>query len=197
MAYTLGEAAKATGLTRPSILKAIQTNRLYAKKDDLNRWQIEPQDLFAIYPKKDEEKQEKKQQENTNDVSALHVKLHFLQEEKKLLETYIDDLKKDRDSLRDMFERERAHSMHQTAITARALEMAQEARRALAILQQETPTSPPPVFSQPEPPQPPATEAPTDEKFWRGAKVVMPNGAFAASAKQSQRRWWWPFGRQR
>lgn len=46
---TLTEAAKSTGLTRPGLLKAIQTGRLSASKNDLGQWQIDPAELFRVY----------------------------------------------------------------------------------------------------------------------------------------------------
>lgn len=46
---TLTEAAKATGLTRPGLLKAIQTGRISASKNDLGQWQIDPAELFRVY----------------------------------------------------------------------------------------------------------------------------------------------------
>lgn len=46
---SLTEAAKATGLTRPGLLKAIQTGRLSASKNDVGQWRIDPAELFRVY----------------------------------------------------------------------------------------------------------------------------------------------------
>jgi hypothetical protein len=50
MAYTLGQAAKATGKTKAAISQAIAANRISAIKDDLGRWQIDPAELHRVYP---------------------------------------------------------------------------------------------------------------------------------------------------
>lgn len=50
MAYTLGEAAKATGKTKPTILRAIQTHKISAIKHEVTgAWQIEPAELHRVY----------------------------------------------------------------------------------------------------------------------------------------------------
>jgi hypothetical protein len=50
MAYTLGQAAKATGKTKAAISQAIAAHRISAIKDDVGRWQIDPAELHRIYP---------------------------------------------------------------------------------------------------------------------------------------------------
>jgi hypothetical protein len=47
--FTLAEAAKETGLTKPAILKAIQKGRVSAAKDDKGQWLIDPAELFRVY----------------------------------------------------------------------------------------------------------------------------------------------------
>lgn len=51
-ALTLGQAAKETGQSKPTILRAIQGGRLAATRDDKNQWCIEPAELFRVYPAK-------------------------------------------------------------------------------------------------------------------------------------------------
>ena len=43
---TLGQAAKETGLSKPSISKAIKTGRLSAVKTENGEYQIDPVELF-------------------------------------------------------------------------------------------------------------------------------------------------------
>jgi hypothetical protein len=50
MAYTLGEAAKATGKSKPGIAKAIAQGRISAAKDDSGQWKIDPAELHRVYP---------------------------------------------------------------------------------------------------------------------------------------------------
>jgi hypothetical protein len=50
MAYTLGQAARATGKSKPTVQRSIKTGRISASKDDLGNWQIEPAELHRVYP---------------------------------------------------------------------------------------------------------------------------------------------------
>jgi chromosome segregation ATPase len=50
MGHTLGTAAKATGLSRTAILRAIKTNKISAQKNDLGEWNIDPAELHRVYP---------------------------------------------------------------------------------------------------------------------------------------------------
>ncbi len=47
--YSVKQAAAATGRTKPTILRAIQNNRIAATKDELGKWQIEPAELYRVY----------------------------------------------------------------------------------------------------------------------------------------------------
>ena len=49
MAYTLGQAAKATGKTKSTIQVAIKSGRLSASRDDVGRYQIDPAELHRVY----------------------------------------------------------------------------------------------------------------------------------------------------
>ena len=50
MAYTLGEAARATGKAKPTIARAIQAGRISASRSDTGDWQIDPAELHRVYP---------------------------------------------------------------------------------------------------------------------------------------------------
>ncbi|RYF20244.1 MAG: DNA-binding protein [Oxalobacteraceae bacterium] len=52
MAYTLGEAAKATGISKASISRAINSGRISAIKNDSGSFSIEPVELHRVYPPK-------------------------------------------------------------------------------------------------------------------------------------------------
>ena len=49
MAYTLKQAAEATGKTKPTILRAIQKSKVSAKKDEHGEWLIDPAELHRVY----------------------------------------------------------------------------------------------------------------------------------------------------
>ena len=50
MSYTLAAAAKATGLKKARILKAIETGRIASRKDERGEWHIERAELHRIFP---------------------------------------------------------------------------------------------------------------------------------------------------
>lgn len=52
MAYTLGEAAKATGISKASISRAINSGRISAIKNEVGSFSIEPVELHRVYPPK-------------------------------------------------------------------------------------------------------------------------------------------------
>ena len=55
MGYTLGIAAKATGKSRTTILRAIEKGKISAKKDEHNQWNIDPAELHRVYPLKQQD----------------------------------------------------------------------------------------------------------------------------------------------
>lgn len=52
MAYTLGEAAKATGISKASISRAVSSGRISAVKKEDGSFSIEPVELHRVYPPK-------------------------------------------------------------------------------------------------------------------------------------------------
>jgi single-stranded DNA-specific DHH superfamily exonuclease len=49
MAYSLKQAADATGRSKPTILRAFQTGKISAKKSEIGEWEIEPAELHRVY----------------------------------------------------------------------------------------------------------------------------------------------------
>jgi hypothetical protein len=52
MGHTLGTAAKATGMSRTAILRAIGKGKISAQKNDHGEWDIDPSELHRLYPHK-------------------------------------------------------------------------------------------------------------------------------------------------
>jgi len=50
MRYTLGQAAKATGLSKMTIQRALKSGRLSGHKDDTGSYQIDPAELHRVFP---------------------------------------------------------------------------------------------------------------------------------------------------
>lgn len=91
MAYTLGQAAKACGKTKPTILARINSGKLSAVRDERGQWQIDPAELARVYPPKKETVQDE-QAETVEDS----YKIKFLEEKIKLLEQVVTDLQEDK-----------------------------------------------------------------------------------------------------
>jgi len=52
MKLTLGQAAKEAGISKPSLSAAIKKGRLSAEKNDSGVYEIDPAELFRVYPRK-------------------------------------------------------------------------------------------------------------------------------------------------
>jgi len=50
MHYTLGQASKVTGVSKPSIFKALTKGRLTGSKGEDGNWQIEASELNRVFP---------------------------------------------------------------------------------------------------------------------------------------------------
>jgi hypothetical protein len=48
--YTLGTAAKATGLNKSTILKALRSGKISGAKDEHGQWCLDPAELHRVYP---------------------------------------------------------------------------------------------------------------------------------------------------
>jgi hypothetical protein len=108
MAYTLGEAAKATGKSKTTIKRALEKGVLFSvKKSDLGEWQIEPIELHRIYPRVDHGTVTLDTPGSTPGHTELQVKLHAAEREMTLLRELLDrerevsrGLEQDRDQWR-------------------------------------------------------------------------------------------------
>jgi hypothetical protein len=49
-ALTLGDAARETGLAKSTIFRAIKNGKISAVKNESGEWQIEPAELFRVFP---------------------------------------------------------------------------------------------------------------------------------------------------
>lgn len=50
MSLSPADAGKHVGLTKQSVMKAIRSGRLSATRDAKGEWQIEPVELFRVWP---------------------------------------------------------------------------------------------------------------------------------------------------
>lgn len=98
MAYTLGQAAKATGLNKATIFKALKAGKLSGAKDIHGRYVIDPAELHRIYPPVSEngDKRGNGQHEPTGNNGA---ETQLLREKVALLERLVDQITGERDRL--------------------------------------------------------------------------------------------------
>jgi hypothetical protein len=95
---TLSKAAKETGKSKSTLLKAIRTGRLSANRDDINNWQIDPAELFRVYWANGKSERET----TSGELEGNGVEIQrILERERLLLIDQIEDLKADRDYWRN------------------------------------------------------------------------------------------------
>lgn len=103
MHLTLGQAAKETGKSKSVISGAIKSGRLSAARSDTGSWQIDPSELFRVFPQQNTKNPEKEQNstpENGLQNSLLAREIQLLHERLGEKDSIIDDLRLDRDHWR-------------------------------------------------------------------------------------------------
>jgi hypothetical protein len=96
MYLTLGQAAKETGKSKSVISNAIKSGRMSAVRGDTGSWQIDPAELFRVFPAQNTQNGQKERdstQENTLQNRLLEQEVKFLREQ-------LEDLRADRDHWR-------------------------------------------------------------------------------------------------
>lgn len=108
MTYTLGTAAKATGLSKPTIQRAIKSGKISATKNESGAYSIDPAELHRVYPpvssnsnKKDNGNGTLKQYETPNNNSALQREVELLREQLEREQETISDLRRRLDESED------------------------------------------------------------------------------------------------
>ncbi|WP_262967183.1 hypothetical protein [Methylobacter psychrophilus] len=91
---TLGQAAKETGLSKPSISKAIKTGRLSAVKTENGEYQIDPVELFRVYPVTSKPKANTLQEETLGLPNGLQAAFDAMRELLGQVEGERDDLRR-------------------------------------------------------------------------------------------------------
>ena len=100
MAYSLGQAAKAAGISKTSLHRAIQKGRVSAAKNDNGSYEIEPSELHRVYPPVTEADRSANPDlgqdgtpETAIETAVLRREVQFLHERLDDKETVIADLK--------------------------------------------------------------------------------------------------------
>jgi hypothetical protein len=135
---SLNKAAKEAGVAKSTLLEALNSGRMSAAKNDVGHWQIDPSELFRVFPKNSSLEREEpwptpnENQWKTNPISALEVKVKMLREQ---IERMDFERERERAQLGDQIEALREQAERQSA----------DHRQALAVLtdQREKAIEPP------------------------------------------------------
>ncbi len=99
MSYSLKQAAEATGKSKPTVLRALQSGRMSGKKDDNGEWQIDPAELHRIFPPV-QSTDTRNGTKESNEIAVLRRELEILREERQRDHDLIKDMRQDREDLR-------------------------------------------------------------------------------------------------
>ena len=140
---SLNQAAKEAGVAKKTVLEAIRRGALSGPKNEKGHYEIDPAELFRVYPKPGTHRDAKprhtpshhddKPSESSaveGDVEALHTQMALLQEERA----------RERGQLEDQIEALRAQLERQSADHRQALAIISDLRpKASATLDEERP----------------------------------------------------------
>lgn len=91
---TLGQAAKETGYSKTAIARAIKSGRMSANRNEQGEYQIDPAELFRVYPVTGNVDTKTEQHATHKDDSGLHVQIESLREVLRQIEGERDDLRR-------------------------------------------------------------------------------------------------------
>lgn len=124
---SLNKAAKEASVAKSTLLKALNSGRMSAEKNDKGHWQIDPSELFRVFPKTGSTEQEEpnptppENLKKTTENGALEIEVKMLREQIARMDTER--------------ERERAQFTDQVeALKEQAERQSADHRQALAAL---------------------------------------------------------------
>jgi len=103
--FSLTQAAKEVGKSKPTISKAIKTGRLSAKKVGVG-YEIDAAELFRVYPKATQN-EPAKETASTGEVNLLGLEVKMLREQLDRERDTVDDLRKRLDRAERLIEDQR------------------------------------------------------------------------------------------
>lgn len=139
--FTLGEAARAAGISKPTLSKAISSGRLSAEKTPDGSYRIQAGELFRVYPP----------DRKSNGLPEAEVSERETGIDYRLLESEVNGLRERLANLSDERDRERRQLSDQIQDLRERLDRSEEDRRKVtAILTDQSAKAEEP----PAPPQP-------------------------------------------
>jgi hypothetical protein len=107
MSYTLTTAARAVGLNRTTILRAIKSGKISGTKDEHGEWHIEPAELHRVYPPvaRTETRSDATPQYAPGEDVELRIRATLAEARLADLRTSLDDMRSQRDHWQTMAQR--------------------------------------------------------------------------------------------
>ena len=131
---TLGQAAKETGLSKTAISRAIKNGRLSATRGEQGEYQIDPAELFRVYPVTGGVDSETERQATLSDNNGLLGQIDALRE-------LLAQIKEERNDLRRRLDS--ADEARQKAEQAQEKAFAELSRLTLLLTDQRAKPEPP------------------------------------------------------
>ncbi|MCB0018210.1 MAG: hypothetical protein KDE09_10510 [Anaerolineales bacterium] len=101
---TMGEAAKQAGISKATLSRAIKNGRVSATRNDKGGWDIDPAELFRVYPRNSATvadngsvKQDATPSATADETPALKAEIEGLKAQLALMREQLDDVKDQRD----------------------------------------------------------------------------------------------------
>jgi hypothetical protein len=104
---SLSEAGTAAGIAKSTIWRAIKTGRISATRTHTGTYQVDPAELFRVFPPampKDADMKRATMAVEPGAMAALEFQISALKEVSSLLKEQLDDVRKDRDAWRTQAE---------------------------------------------------------------------------------------------
>src|SRR4029453_15665890 len=104
---SLSEAGTAAGIAKSTIWRAIKTGRMSATRTHTGTYQVDPAELFRVFPPampKDGDTKRVGMAVEPGAMAALEAQISALKEVSSLLKEQLDDVRKDRDAWRTQAE---------------------------------------------------------------------------------------------
>ena len=101
MRYTLGQAAKATGISKMTIQRALKAGRISGEKDETGAYSLDPAEVHRVFPLVTERDRITDVAAGRNEPPSPDIELQLsaarLEAENALLKVMLDDMRTERD----------------------------------------------------------------------------------------------------
>ena len=94
MFYTLGTAAKATGKSKATILRAVRSGRISAKKNDKGAYEIAPSELHRVFQPTSNDNPKMERDATREETGVLRAENELLRQQISQMENTVHDLRK-------------------------------------------------------------------------------------------------------